>query len=111
MSATALLERNLTQKLPGKAVIAVAVMLMMMAWPKRWWLPLVAFLVALLLESFGHRAVYWTVEHFMGHQVRNNVLTGEAIRRWSYLAGRNFIVWIAFGAAHLTGVSFRRASE
>jgi hypothetical protein len=108
MSATALLERNLTQKLPGKAVIAVAVMLMIMAWPKRWWLPLVAFPVALLLDSFGHRAVYWAVEYFMGHDVKNNVLTDVAIRRWSYLAGRNFIVWIAFGAAYLTGVSFRQ---
>jgi hypothetical protein len=108
MSATALLVRNLTQKLPSKAVIAVAVMLMILAWPRKWWVPIVAFVVALLVDAFGHRAIYWTVEHFTGHEAGSNVLTGAAMRRWSYLAGRNFIVWIAFGAAYLTGLSFHR---
>jgi small-conductance mechanosensitive channel len=109
-SATALLVQNLTQKLPSKAVIAVAVMLMVLAWPRKWWLPIVAFIVALLLDSFGHGAIFWTVEYFTGHEAGSNVLTGAAMRRWSYFAGRNFIVWIAFGAAHLTGISFHRAS-
>jgi hypothetical protein len=111
MSATVLLERNVTQRLPGRAVIAVAMMLMIMAWPKKWWVPFIALVVALLLDAYGHRAIYWTVEYFTGKEARGGVLTAESMRRWSYLAGRNFIVWIAFGAAHLAGVSFHRARE
>ncbi len=111
MSATALLERNMTERLPGRAVIAVAVMLMIMAWPKKWWVPIIALVVALLLDAYGHRAVYWAVENLAGKKAGGGVLTAEPMRRWSYLAGRNFIVWIAFGAAHLTGVSFHRAHK
>jgi hypothetical protein len=110
-SATALLLRNATQRLPSRAVIAVAVMLMITAWPRKWWVPIVAFFVALLLDAYGHRAIYWTVEFFTGQEAGSRVLTEATMRRWSYLAGRNFIVWIAFGAAHLTGVSFHRARE
>jgi hypothetical protein len=111
MSATALLVRNLTQRLPSRVVIAIAIMLMILAWPRKWWVPIVAFVVAVLLDAYGHRAIYWTVEYFTGQEIGSRVMTEATIRRWSYLAGRNFIVWIAFGAAHLTGVSFRRARE
>jgi hypothetical protein len=111
MSATNLLVRNVTQRLPSRAIIAVAVMLMIVAWPRKWWAPLLAFVVALLLDAYGHRAIYWTVEYVTGHEAGSRVLTEATMRRWSYLAGRNFIVWIGFGAAHLTGVSFRRTHE
>ncbi len=36
---------------------------------------------------------------------------GGRIRIAMYLAGRNFIVWIAFGMAHWTGVSLRHWNE
>jgi hypothetical protein len=108
-SATALLVRTLTQRLPGRAVIAVAAMLMIIAWPRRWWVPLVALVATVLLDAYGHRALFWTVEYFTGQEAGSRVLTEPTLRRWSYFTGRNFIVWIAFGAAHWTGVSFRRA--
>jgi hypothetical protein len=104
--APALLTRMLTQRLPGRAVIAVAVMLMIVAWPRKRCVPIVAFVVALLLDAYGHRTLFWAIEFFTGQEAGSRVLTEPTMRRWSYFAGRNFIVWIAFGVAHLTGISF-----
>ncbi len=103
MSPTHMLTSYLTKNLPGEAVVCVATMLMVVAWPRRWWVPMAALAIALLIDSYGHRAIYWMIDYS-----GNNVLAGPAVKRWSYIARRNSTVWIAFGVAYLLGVSFQR---
>ncbi len=96
---------------PGKIIIVVAVMITVIAWSGVFWQALVAFFVVLLVDGFGQWLYYGWIDSFRFEFLKSNVLEGPALERWSNIVGRNSTVWIAFGLASLTGVSFRRMTH
>ena len=107
MTAKQMFTNYLSKSFPGKFVMAVAAMIMIVGWSRKWWIAAIALAVAVVVDSTEHQVIYALVERFGGN-VGNNVLTDPGIRRWCYIAGRNCVVWIAFGVACACGVRLRR---
>jgi hypothetical protein len=108
---TQALQEYVVEGLPSLLIEAASVCLLMWGWSGRWWLPCITLAGALLIDSFGHRALYTVLRWAQGSSFSGNVLSGSALEHWSYIAGRTGTAWIAFGVARLTGVRFRRSSR
>jgi hypothetical protein len=109
MTPTQALMEYFQECFPGLLITSAAIVLVVWGWSGRWWLPVVAFAGALFLDSFGHRLLYAIIKWTTGDENKGNVLAGPALAHGSFIAGRNAIVWIAFGAARFTGVRFQRS--
>lgn len=111
MNPTDALTEFMVEYVPELLIVIAAVMLLVVAWSGRWWLPVIVPVVALLIDGFGHELLYIVLAQIRGSEsVGGNVLTGDPIEQWSYLFGRNLTAWIAFGIARAMGVSFHKAS-
>lgn len=111
MTPTQALLEYVVEYLPSMLILVACVFLLVWGWSGKWWLPFVTFAAALLIDSFGHKALYAVLQWTRGSSISGNVLTGSAIEHWSYIAGRTWAAWTAFGAARLAGVRFRRTSR
>jgi hypothetical protein len=109
MTPTQALAEYFQEYFPSLLITSSAIFLVVWSWSGRWWLPVVVFAGALLLDSFGHTILFALIKWTTGEGYKSNVLTGPALERWSYLVGRIVIVWIAFGVANVTGVRFQRS--
>lgn len=94
----------------GLPIRVVAVMIIVLAWSGKRWMPPVALAGAILLDVFGSRAIYAGLAGLTGESFDSYIPAGTDIRSWAFIAGRNTIAWVAFGGAALTGVRFRRGS-
>jgi len=108
MTPTQALTEYVVEYLPSMVIEVACVFLLAWGWSGKWWLPFITLPGALLMDSFGHKALYAVLEWTQGSSFSGNVLTGSALDHWSYIAGRNCMVWAAFGVARLTGVRFHR---
>ncbi len=108
MTPTKALTEYIVEFVPSLLIAVTSTFLLAWGWSGRWWVPFVALLGALLIDSFGHKAYYAALEWATGNTLTGNVLTGPALEHWSYIAGRTFMAWIAFGVARLTGVRLQR---
>jgi hypothetical protein len=108
MTPTQALAEYFQEYFPSLLITSAAIFLVAWSWSGRWWLPIAVFAGALLLDSFGHRILFAVIKWTTGDENKSNVLTGPALEHWSFLVGRNLIVWIAFGLANVTGVRFQR---
>jgi len=109
MTPTQALTEYVVEYLPSMLIEVACVFLLVWGWSGKWWLPFVTLAGALLIDSFGHKALYAVLEWTRGSSFSGNVLTGSALEHWSYIAGRNCMVWTAFGVARITGVRFHRS--
>ena len=97
--------------LPRLVIVVLTVMLMVVAWSRLFWQALVAFFVVLLIDGLGTSIYLWCFEYFQFEFHKGSVLTGPALNRWSFIAGRTTVAWLAFGTASLLGVSFQRIAR
>jgi hypothetical protein len=109
MTPTQALAEFFQEYFPSLLISSAAIFLVVWSWSGRWWLPIVVFVGALLLDSCGHRILYAIIKWTTGDENKGNVLAGPALEHWSFIAGRNAVVWIAFGVANVTGVRFQRS--
>lgn len=70
---------------------------------KRWWLALLAFGCAVVLDGFGTGMVAFAVQNITGEQ-QGGILGGSHIDRWLYVCGRSLTTCCAFSTARLMGV-------
>jgi hypothetical protein len=111
MTPTHALAEYFREMCPSLVITAAATLLVMWGWSGRWWLSLVALAAALLVDSFGHTVLFAILRWVTGESNRGNILTGSALQHWSFIAGRNCIVWLAFGVARATGVQLFRSPQ
>jgi hypothetical protein len=104
------LKDYIVEYLPSLLIVVACAWLLMWGWSGRWWLPCVTLAAALAIDSFGHKALFAVLRWAQGSAFSGNVLSGSALEHWSYIAGRNWTAWAAFGVARLTGVRFQRSS-
>lgn len=111
MTSTQALLEYFREYVPSLVIVSATIFLMLWGWSGRWWQPLVALAGALLLDSFGHKLLYTVLRWATGDANESSVLTGPPLEHWSYIAGQNTIVWVAFGMARVTGVSLHRPTS
>jgi hypothetical protein len=108
MTPTQALTEYVVKYVPSLLIVVAWVLLLAWGWSGKWWLPIVSLAGALLIDSFGHKALYAVLAWARGTLFSGNVLAGTALEHWSYVAGRTCMVWAAFGLARITGVRFQR---
>ena len=109
MTSTQALIEYFREYVPSMVITAAAIFLVMWGWSGRWWRPLVALTGAILLDSFGHTILYAILKWVTGDANQSSVFVGSALEHWSFVGGRNAIVWAAFGMARVTGVRLCRS--
>jgi hypothetical protein len=107
-SAQALIE-YFREYVPSLVITAAAIFLVMWGWSGRWWQSLVALAAAILFDSFGHTILYAILKWATGDANQSSVFVGSELEHWSFIAGRNCIVWAAYGLAQATGVRLHRS--
>ena len=70
---------------------------------KRWWVALLGFLCAMILDGLGTTLVASALQYLTGQQ-QGGILGGAPIDRWLYICGRSLTVCCAFSTARLMGV-------
>ena len=111
MTPTQALTEHFCEYTPSRLITGLAIVQVMWAWSGRWWMPLVGLAGALLVDSFGHRILYATLEWVTGDKNESSVFVGSELEHWSFIAGRNCVVWITFGIARATGVQLFRSPQ
>lgn len=96
-----------TQHVPSEIIVAIVVIVAAWAWSGSWWRPIVGLIAALLIDGLGHNLLYAILNWATGSSENRGVLSGPTLEQWSYLAGRNATIWLAFGFAALSGVRLR----
>lgn len=109
MTPTQALTEYVVDYLPSSLIVVAWVFLLAWSWSGKWWLPIAALVGALLIDSFGHKALYALLTWTRGSSFTGGVLAGPALEHWSYVAGRTCMAWGAFGLARLLGVRFGRS--
>jgi hypothetical protein len=111
MTSTQALQEYFREYVPSLVISSAVIFLVMWGWSGRWWPPLAALAGALLLNSFGHNILYAIIKWTTGDANQSSVFVGSALEHWSFVAGRNAIVWVAFGMARAAGVKLRRPNS
>ena len=109
MTSTQAVIEYFREYVPSLVITAAAIFLVMWGWSGRWWQTLVALAGAILLDSFGHRILYAILKWATGDANQSSVFVGSELEHWSFVAGRNCIVCVAFGMARATGVQLYRS--
>lgn len=104
LAPTQALSEFVTGNMPSEVIVAGVVMVAAWAWSGRWWQVIAGLVAALLIDSLGHNLLYAILKWTTGSADHGGVLSGPLLEHWSYVAGRNFTIWFAFGMAALTGV-------
>jgi hypothetical protein len=110
VTPTQALSEYVTENMPSQLIVAAVVVVAAWAWSGRWWRMVAGLLAALLIDSFGHNLLYAILKWATGSSQHGGVLSGPMLEHWSYIAGRNCLIWAAFGIAALTGVRLKRAT-
>ncbi len=86
----------------GSCVLAIAY-----AWSLRWFQHLALVCLAITVDGTGHHFVYSSLAAFFAVPVpRYDAFTSPPLLYWSYILGRGFVAWAAFGIAFRFGVRF-----
>lgn len=93
----------LAQEVPLSLVYIAAGMAVLWGWSQKWYVALLSLPLALGINAVGTRMCIAVAESLL-------VGTPGDIRRsplyWAYVSGSVFVVWLAFGIARLSGMTF-----
>lgn len=108
MTATQALIEHVREHFPSQVIVSVTIVMLMWGWSGRWWISMAALAGAVFLDSFGHQILFAVLKWATGDSNQGSILVGPALEHWSFIIGRNAIVWVAFGVARATGVRLLR---
>lgn len=92
-------------RIPSAFVTGCCGLAIAYAWSLRWFQHLALLCLAIFADGMGHHFVYSSLTAFFAVPVpRYDAFTSPPLLYWSYILGRGFVAWNAFGVAFRFGV-------